>query len=309
MEVAVEPGACPLCGPDFPRTRAGGGPDFEYRTTGAQEFLFNRCTTCGALVLDPRPVDAAIASLYPPEYEPYRFDQLNPIVRKARDFVQRAKTSNVARYARAGGTIVDVGCGNGSLLRLLRARYADRYRLIGWDYPGPHIEHLRAAGVEVIAAPIESAHVPQGVDLFVLNQVIEHVPRPDRLLTMLAGALAPGGHIVIETPDTDGVDAKLFGKRHWGGYHLPRHMVLFNKRNLRALVERCGLRAVEAANLASPAFWVQSLHHTAVESRAPGLASLFSLRNVPLVALVAGFDMVAGRLLGTSNQRLVAGRL
>lgn len=304
----VQPGVCPLCGPDYPRVEVASAPDFEHRTTGAQEFRFVRCATCGILVLDPRPADDRIAGLYPPDYVSYRFDRLNPVMRMGRDLVQRRKTSIITRLVPEGGTIVDVGCGTGTLLRLARARYGSRFRLIAWDYPGPHLDGLAQAGIEVVAAAIEPPHVPRGVDLFVLNQVIEHVPHPDRLLTMLAEALAPGGHIVLETPDTDGLDARWFAGRYWGGYHIPRHMVLFNRRNLRTLVERCGLRAIESAHLASPAFWVQSLRNALSESRVPQLARLCALGNVPLVALCAAFDLLAAPLVGTSNQRLVARR-
>ena len=123
------------------------------------------------------------------------------------------------------------------------------------------MERLRESGFEVIAAPIDRDQVPQAVDVFVLNQVIEHFARPGELVAVLAGALAPGGHLVIETPDTGGLDARWFSRRYWGGYHIPRHMVLFNQANLRILVERTGLQVVETARLSSPAFWVQSLHH------------------------------------------------
>ena len=137
---ALARGACPLCGIDYPRTRAARGPDFEYRTTGDQEFEFCRCTSCGTVVLDPRPADHEIARLYPPEYEPYRFERLNPVVKAGRNAVQRRKASVLAGVVPKGGTIVDVGCGNGSLLRLMREDYGDRFQLIGWDYPGPHLQ-------------------------------------------------------------------------------------------------------------------------------------------------------------------------
>jgi SAM-dependent methyltransferase len=299
---------CPLCGPAYPRVEAASAPDFEHRTTGAQEFRFLRCTTCGTLVLDPRPADDQIAGLYPPDYVSYRFDRLNPVMRWGRDFVQRRKTSIIGRLVPAGGTIVDVGCGTGTLLRLARARYGSTFRLIAWDYPGPHLDGLASAGIEVVAAGIDPAHVPRGADLFVLNQVIEHVPHPDQLLTMLAEALTPGGHIAIETPDTDGLDARWFARRYWGGYHIPRHMVLFNRRNLRTLLERCGFHVTESASLVSPAFWVQSLRNALSESRVPQLARLCALGNVPLVAMCAAVDLLAAPFVGTSNQRLVARR-
>ena len=328
MTARLVPGACPLCGPSYPGVAVAHAPDFEHRVTGAQEFRFNRCTTCGTLVLDPRPADEEIAGLYPPDYVSYRFDQLNPVMRRGRDLVQRGKTSVIARVAPEGGTIVDVGCGTGTLLRQMRDRYGSRFRLIGWDYPGPHLERLAASGIDVISAPIDPQHVPtavesgfsqstdvesgfsrmKDVDVFVLNQTVEHVPHPERLLTMLASALVPGGHIFIETPDTESLDARWFAGRYWGGYHMPRHMVLFNQRNLRDLVKRSGLQTVESTHLASPAFWVQSMRNRLLESRVPGLASLFTLGNAPLMAGMTAFDLLIGRIAGTSNQRLVARR-
>ena len=309
MAVSLARGACPLCGPDYPGVDAARGPDFEHRTTGAQEFRFARCTSCGILVLDPRPTDQEIAGLYPTDYVSYGFERLNPVMRLARDAVQRGKTSMFARLVPEGGTIVDVGCGPGALLRQARARYGRRFRLIGWDYAGPHLERLAGAGIEIVGAPIEPAHVPRGVDLFVLNQVIEHVPHPDRLVTMLASALAPGGHLVIETPDTGSLDARGFAGRYWGGYHFPRHLVLFTQRSLRMLVERSGLQVIETAHLASPAFWVQSVRYRLQESRLAALAPFFVLGNVPVVAAFAAFDRLAAPFAGTSNQRLVARRL
>ena len=308
MAVTVVPGACPLCGPGFPRVDAAHGPDFHHPAAGAQEFRLARCTGCGILVLDPRPADDEIAGLYPPDYISYSFEQLNPIMRWGRDTVQRGKTSLVGRLVPAGGTVVDVGCGDGALLRLLRRRYGSRFRLVGWDYPGRHLDGLAGAGIDVVAAAIEAVHAPRGVDMFILNQVIEHVPYPDRLLRMLADALAPGGYIAIETPDTDSVDARLFAGRYWGGYHFPRHMVLFDQTNLRTLVERCGLHVVQSAHLASPAFWVQSLHHAASESRLASLSRFCTLDNVPLVSWFSVLDLLASPFIGTSNQRLVVRR-
>jgi SAM-dependent methyltransferase len=189
---------------------------------------------------------------------------------------------------------------------MMRDRARQRFHLVGWDYPGPHLERLAADGFSVIAAPIDRDHVPARVDLFVLNQVIEHVPYPDRLLSMLRDGLKPGGHLLIETPDTNGLDARLFSRRHWGGYHTPRHMVLFNQQNLRALVEQSGLEVVHTARLASPAFWIQSLHHYALESRLPSLSTWCTLRNVPMMMAASAFDLARAPLAPTSNQRLVA---
>jgi SAM-dependent methyltransferase len=306
MKVDLTAAECPLCGKDFPSVLVSAGRDFEYGVTGDQEFTFVRCARCGCFMLDPRPCDESIAGLYPADYEPYRFHQLPALVRAGRSLVQRAKVDTVRRYAGPGARIVDVGCGAGGLLNLLRDHGDPSWRLLGWDYPGPHLDMLRSKGFEAIRGPIEREFVPQQVDLFILNQVVEHFPRPARVLELLAAGLAPGGHVLIETPDIGGFDARLFSRRHWGGYHIPRHMVLFDQQGLRRLAERCGLTPVESTHLASPAFWIQSLHHRVLESQLARLAPMFALWNMPLLAGVTALEFVTRTFGPTSNQRLVA---
>lgn len=46
----------------------------------------------------------------------------------------------------------------------------------------------------------------------------------------------------IKTPNTKNFFFKNFKKNFWGGYHCPRHWILFNKENLENLINSCGLR-------------------------------------------------------------------
>ncbi len=303
----TEPGRCPLC-PSGPPTRfVARGPDFEYATV-AGEWTVVACTGCRTRFLDPRPADDAIAALYPDDYEPYRFDALPGPVRFARDLVQRRKVAVVADLVPPGGTVLDLGCGAGAWLRLMRRRGPGDVRLIGWDFPGPHLERLAADGFAVVDGPVDRAHAPAAVaDVVVLTQVLEHFARPDELLSVVTRLLRPGGHVVIETPDVDGLDARLFGRRHWGGYHFPRHLVLFDAPGLRTLVERAGLEVVATARLASPAFWNQSLHHLLADRGATRRAAgFFGIRNPITLGAATVLDLATSRWAPTSNQRLVA---
>jgi SAM-dependent methyltransferase len=301
-------GRCPHCGPDFVREPCARGEDYEYRTTGAREFTFVRCQSCRTIVLDPRPSDATIPSLYPESYEPYRFSELPALVRWGRELVQYRKVRALLEWTPEGGTVVDVGCGSGSTLQLVRKFGAKNLKLVGWDFPGPHMEHLARAGFETIAAPIVAENAPQNVDVFIMNQVIEHFAEPDALIAGLRTALRPGGVLFIETPDTEGLDAKWFGKGFWGGYHIPRHMVLFDREGLVRLLDDNGFKTVEAASLPSPAFWIQSLHHLAETRRHRKLARLCTIRNLGLVGAFTAFDMMLGKFRPTSNQRVIAVR-
>jgi SAM-dependent methyltransferase len=305
--IAVEPAVCPLCPPAVPRTLVATGIDFEYATC-PDSFAFVRCEGCGTLLLDPRPTDEALPALYPDDYGPHHFDRLPAVVRWGRDAVQGRKVKVLERLAPATARVVDLGCGGGALLRLMRRTGPAGWQLAGWDFPGPHLDRLEADGFEIIRGPVVHGAVAEGtVDLFVLNQVIEHFARPDRVLEVLSSALKPGGAIVLETPDTSSLDARLFRSRYWGGYHFPRHLVLFHRRSLVELLARVGLNAVETSSLSSPAFWIQSFHHAASERRfLRSLTPLLNLTNPLAVAGATAFDLMRAPFSPTSNLRVVA---
>ncbi|HEX8434813.1 class I SAM-dependent methyltransferase [Archangium sp.] len=308
--IPLAPGRCPVCPPDAPRTPVAAGRDFEYGTC-PDEFSVVRCEPCGTLFLDPRPADEAIASLYPPEYEPYHFDTLPAPVRWGRDLVQRGKVKVVERCAAPGARIVDLGCGGGALLRLLRRHGRPDWSLVGWDFPGPHLDRLAAEGFTVLQGPVEPGRLEDAsVDLVILNQVIEHFARPDEVLRVVARVLKPGGTVLIETPDVEGLDARLFRGRYWGGYHFPRHLVLFHRHSLAKLLERTGFEPVATESLPSPAFWVQSFHHAASERAGlRHLTPLFRLRNPLAVAAATAIDLLWMHVAPTSNLRMIGRKL
>jgi hypothetical protein len=46
---------------------------------------------------------------------------------------------------------------------------------------------------------------------------------------------------VIKTPNWRTLDYQLFKKNNWGGYHCPRHWVIFSRKALSNLGDLCGL--------------------------------------------------------------------
>jgi hypothetical protein len=121
--------------------------------------------------------------------------------------------------------------------------------------------------------------------------------------------LKPGGHLVVETPDCSGIDARIFKSRYWGGYHIPRHLVVFNSDSLRNLLEANGFSIVTTERLASPAFWIQSVHHWMADRPfARGVSGFFVVRNPLVLGLATCLDLVTARFHPTSNQRVIARR-
>jgi uncharacterized protein (DUF2062 family) len=120
----------------------------------------------------------------------------------------------------SGGTLVDVGCGQGLMLALL-AEAADSFKTGGWpaSWAAPPVFD-RLVGIETrrrVAALAGRAlgdaatiivgdarhHVPKGSRVVLLFDVLHMIPREDqeRLLTATAAALDPGGVILVREPD------------------------------------------------------------------------------------------------------------
>jgi 2-polyprenyl-3-methyl-5-hydroxy-6-metoxy-1,4-benzoquinol methylase len=302
----TEPGACALCG------HRGGiplatGPDFEYDTTRA-ELRFWRCP-CGGVYLDPRPAPEALGRIYPPTYYAYEFAQkLGSFVMRFKAFAERAKVRAYEPYLAAGARVLDVGCGDGHLLADLRSACPFTLVLEGVDFSPDAAAAAERNGFKVYQGRVEEIELPaRAFDLIIMNQLIEHMPEPLRVLEAVARALRPGGHLFIETPNLDSLDARLFRRRYWGGYHLPRHFHLFDTRSLPELVRMAGLKTVSLRPLVCPQFWIISMHNWMCDLGQRKLATrLFSPFNPLWLAPFTLIELVQQRVWWTSNLQLVA---
>jgi hypothetical protein len=81
------------------------------------------------------------------------------------------------------------------------------------------------------------------------------VTDPGAVLKKLRECLSPEGMLLLKTPNIDSLDARLFKDRDWGGFHCPRHFVLFDKRCLLALAEKSGLKAKVFKYTQGAPFW------------------------------------------------------
>lgn len=142
--------------------------------------------------------------------------------------------------ASAGGRLLDVGCGNGDLMV--------RMRDLGWRVTGvePDPGAARVArernGLEVHVGQLEDARLPAGTfDAVVLSHVVEHVYDPVALLRECARVLAPGGTVMIITPNVRSLGHRLLG-RSWRGLEPPRHLHIFDPETLASCAARAGLR-------------------------------------------------------------------
>jgi SAM-dependent methyltransferase len=237
---AVTRGECPLCGSTTAAT-ALDGTDRLFGTT-TRRFRLVRCCACGLLRQSPMPTPEEIASFYPDAYW-FAVDGTTAgrLEEAYRRFVLRDHVRFVSRALEGIGkreTVLDVGCGGGLFLRLLAE---EGRRVAGLDRSATAARVAwQVQGVPSVCASLDLPPFADGsFGAITMFHVLEHLPDPAAYVRAAHRLLKPGGRLVVQVPNIDSFQFRLFGSR-WSGLELPRHLVDFNARTLRRLLEQCG---------------------------------------------------------------------
>lgn len=306
-------GSCALCGgrafADF-----ASGYDYELRTC-RNEWTFRECGACSHVQLDPRPSAATLGIIYPPHYYSYNMEsEVSAIALKGKEILDRMKFSSILKsLGRKPRAFADVGCGDGHYLKLIeRTEGVPRERLYGLELSEKTVARLREGGYQAFCERAETCDsIPPGsVDLVTMFHVIEHVADPAAVTRKIATWLAPGGIFALETPNLNALDARLFKRTFWGGYHIPRHWHLFRESTLAAMLKGAGLEIVAMRYQTGHSFWMYSFHH-ALRYRL-GLVWLSRwfdpVKGLPFLIAFTGFDKLRAVLGFRTSAVLVIAR-
>ncbi|MFW5684094.1 MAG: class I SAM-dependent methyltransferase [Spirochaetota bacterium] len=221
---------CAVCGSDCPRAH--------WQCDG---FSFVRCCSCGHVYQDPQPESNNLLERYDEEYAAYEVENaenfLDLMLRGLNDvsFFERMSDLGIER------SLLDIGCATGALLEYAAGR--------GYEVQGVEVcEPAARYGTEHRSVPIAVGTLDEvdvrgrrfGAAHF--SHVIEHVPDPRGFIRSVRELLVPGGLMVLVTPSTSGLQAKLFGA-DWRSA-IADHVHLFNKRNLRRVLRDEGFRVL-----------------------------------------------------------------
>ena len=120
---------------------------------------------------------------------------------------------SVAGADRAPVQVLDLGCGRGEWLSLLRD---DGLRARGIDSDTGMLALGRAQGLDIVHGDLLdhlATHADASIGAITAFQVVEHLPLP-ALLQLLAQAhrvLAPGGVLILETPNPENLQVAAYG--------------------------------------------------------------------------------------------------
>lgn len=150
------------------------------------------------------------------------------------------------RYLEGRQRVLDLGCGRGEVLELLREKGIGG---LGLDNNEQMVAVCRDKGLEAVQADLfdylEEAE-PATFDGVISLHVIEHLPVDslDRLARLAWRALAPGGVVLLETPNP--LSVVVAARNFWID---PTHRRPVHPESLKLLLELAGFEEVERLDL------------------------------------------------------------
>lgn len=222
-----------------------------------EDFNLVKCTTCGFLLTNPRPIDEELPKYY--QSEDYishsgtkkglintlyhQFQKLNLILK------YKAFAKHVPR-----GTWMDYGAGNGAFLNFLKSKNIscegfepdERARKIGTQ-KGIKIQDA----LEYRASSKEYAAIT-------MWHVLEHVPNLHEIIAKHKTNLVDGGILTIAVPNHKSYDATHY-ENFWAAYDVPRHLWHFSEKDVKALLEKNGFDYISTKPMVFDSYYVSML--------------------------------------------------
>lgn len=222
---------------------------------GSEEsFEYIKCSKCGCMQLVDEDMNMSkyyqnnyysfnqqythnsLADFIGSEFFKYRlgkFSLFGPIINCL--FASRLQHWIVSPYFDFNKTILDVGCGSGRLLQLMRHRGFKHLK--GIDPYNPQV--LNYGDVVIENHSIYDEH--DKYDTVMLHYSFEHMPNPYKVMSQLNQLLAEDGTLLIRIPLIDSYAWRKYGT-NWVQMDAPRHIYLHTLYSFLFLCEKCGLK-------------------------------------------------------------------
>ncbi len=224
---------------------------FGYR----DEFEYVECNRCGCLQIKDYPQD--LAKHYPSDYYSFRSSENkreNIVMRWARrkraefGLTQKGLLGRVIARAKPlpayyetlrkcnltlDSKILDVGCGSGSLIKLL---YREGFRnLMGIDayLPSENVEKKRGMSLSKLSLNDFAEISYNDLDLVMMHHSLEHMADHYEVFQTLSSVLGGAGYVWITMP------VLSYAWRHYGvnwcGLDAPRHLLIHSHESFKLL--------------------------------------------------------------------------
>jgi len=281
----------------------------DYEVDCETNFSIVKCSECGLCYTNPRPsMNQLLKDFYPDNYLCYnRKDEGEQNLLESffsyRTNEPRLKLIEKHIAKRTDEiNILEIGCSDGYLLKYLKNR--TQWNLYGLE---PNIKissNLKNIGINISHKLLcDSDYQCNFFDVIFMLHVLEHTENPFEELKNAYKLLKKNGALIIETPNIEAFDRKIFGP-YWWGYHLPRHLTHFSKSTLNSICAAVGFKSVSNQNLLRFGSEAWNFDIFFRRRSCPKiLKSFFSYSNPALMLLVAPLEII-NYIYGETNLML-----
>ena len=207
-------------------------------------FKYVRCRRCGLVYVTPRlKTSIEEQEIFYNRLADYAGDFEEMASRDYRGSRKKRLLAEAAAHNKYNktGHILDIGCGFGGFLKAAFEQ--------GWKYPEgieivPQVASYVRSFFPVKTTPLEEDRYKENLfDVVRLNNVIEHLPSPKKLVESVHDILRPGGLFYISTPNFDSFSLAICGS-NWQYIGGDVHIYLFTPRTLIRLLEGTGFQVI-----------------------------------------------------------------
>lgn len=204
-----------------------------------------QCADCGLERISPQPADEIISAIYGQHYyNAWGLDKFEDLVSQQKIETFRLLLTKLGTPPQ-GARLLDCGAATGFLMTAAKELGYTPYGVELSEYGAKSIAAKFGEGY-VYRGELQEASFPTsesgGFAVVTMCDFIEHVRDPGSALDRAYSLLAPGGRLVITTPNRAGVSRIIMGKR-WSQYKL-EHLYYFNPENIMQLLGRRGFTGV-----------------------------------------------------------------
>ncbi len=211
------------------------------------DYGIERCRRCGLIYANPRAPEARILARYTPEYF---WDEYLPaagapggqVDLEYQDQRHASMLAFIRRHAPRARKMLEVGTGAGLFLKAAQRA--------GWETAGLELSQEGSAfarerlNLDVRTERAEEmSFAAASFDVAVMFDVIEHLFDPVTVLEATRRAIAPGGMLIVSTPNYDALSRFVLGV-DWAVLSPLEHVYYFTESTLAGMLRKSGWDSV-----------------------------------------------------------------
>lgn len=228
---------CPVCGSFNYRIHLA-TKDFRLKTT---DDIFNVviCQNCSFEYLNPRPKKEQAGKFYTSDFNRRDKTLFFKIIEPCFKISQKYTIKRIKKYKKVGRAL-DVGCGNGEFLSVLKK---NGYDVWGAE-PNCNAKSFCEPSLEkriIYRELCDCKFKDKSFDIITMFQSLEHVYDLESTFKEINRIIKDDGIIYISVPNHVFWEFILFGK-YFYNLEVPRHIYFFNKDSLTRLLNRYGFQ-------------------------------------------------------------------